>query len=368
MLLALKSLFLSPVSSGFPLKSEGREGVQDVIMRAAIIIFILSATICRGQDYPYKNLVFEGAGIRGIAYAGVLEEFEKVQLLEHVKKVGGTSAGAIIALTISLGYSSAEIKEIIYNTDFNKFNDGGFIFFGGIHRMKKHYGWYRGDKFSRWVEAVINTKTKNSEITFAELHHKGYRDLYIMATSLNRQKLLTFSYETYPNMKVKDAIRVSMSIPLYFEAVFIDSSGTVIKKPGNRNDVDLVIDGGITGNYPIELFDSIVVDASGKKVRKANPETIGVRIDSDSQIGYDQVTQELAPLKISDFNEYMQAFYIFVLENLNRNKLVREDWERTISVSSVNIGPQVKKLSPGQKESLINSGRKSAVEFIGKMK
>ena len=123
------------------------------------IILILLVNTGAGQVYPFKNLVFAGAGVKGIAYAGVLEEFERIQLLNNIKKVGGTSAGAIIALIISLGYSAKEIKEIIYNIELNKFNDGGFPFFGGLNRLKKYYGWFRGDKFSRWLEILINNKT-----------------------------------------------------------------------------------------------------------------------------------------------------------------------------------------------------------------
>jgi NTE family protein len=160
-------------------------------------------------------------------------------------------------------------------------------------------------------------------------------------------------------MKVKDAVRISMSIPLYFEAVFIDSKGTVIKKPGKRTDLDVVVDGGIIGNFPIQLFDSI-----SSNTRIANPGTVGIRIDSDRQIEYDSKSQELAPIPIAKFSDYMEAFYVMVLENLNRNTLTEDDWKRTISVSSVNIGPRVKKLSPSQKESLLNSGRKSAKAFI----
>ncbi|HEY0668171.1 MAG TPA: patatin-like phospholipase family protein [Sphingobacteriaceae bacterium] len=331
-------------------------------MRTLAILLTVLCNVCYAQVYPYKNLVFEGAGIRGIAYAGVLEEFEKAGLLENITQVGGTSAGAIIALPLVLGYSAKEINQIIDRTNFNKFNDGKFFFIGGIHRMKKNYGWYRGAKFNEWLEDLITKKTGDPDITFSELHKRGFKDLYITATCLNKQKLLVFSYQTYPDMKIKDAVRISMSIPLYFEAVFIDKDGAIITKPGKRMDLDVVVDGGIVGNFPIYLFDTYLADPF--KTRVANPETIGVRIDSEEQIKYDRTSKELAPLKIDNFNQYMEAFYIMILENLNRNQLTTDDWKRTISVSSTNIGPRVKKLSKEQKERLLNSGRVGALQFI----
>jgi predicted acylesterase/phospholipase RssA len=56
---------------------------------------------------------------------------------DSIERVGGTSSGAIIALTISLGYSGKEIENIISKTNFKKFNDGGFFFIGGINRLNK---------------------------------------------------------------------------------------------------------------------------------------------------------------------------------------------------------------------------------------
>src|SRR5688500_5664598 len=78
-----------------------------------------------------KNLVFEGAGVRGIAYCGVIQELESKQMMDNIERVGGTSSGAIVALMISLGYSGKEIENIILKTNFKKFNDGQFFFIGG---------------------------------------------------------------------------------------------------------------------------------------------------------------------------------------------------------------------------------------------
>ncbi|MCW4467787.1 patatin-like phospholipase family protein [Flavobacterium sp. MFBS3-15] len=245
---------------------------------------------------------------------------------------------------------------------------GKLMFAGGLYRLCRRFGWYRGDAFTHWVEKIIAAKTGNSDITFRQLGKKGFKQLYVTGTCLNRQKLVVFSAETYPDMKVKDAVRISMSVPLYFEAVFIDSKGTVYKNPKKQKGLDIVVDGGITGNFPIFLFDSISTDASGKEVRLPNPKTIGVRIDSDAQIANDNSNGELAEIDIDNLSDYMQAFYILTLENLNRNQLVPEDWDRTISVSDAGIGPKVKKMSEKQKQSLIKSGETSAALFLGKTK
>lgn len=337
-------------------------------MKLSIAIILFSIIFFNGyaQKQKYTNLVFEGGGIRGIAYAGVLKELESSGIIKDIEKVGGTSAGAITALMISLGYSSNEIYEIISETKFQKFNDGEFIFFGGLSRLSENYGWYKGNKFTHWLEKIIEAKTGDAEITLKELQEKKFKQLYVTGTCLNKQKLLVFSAETYPQMKVKDAVRISMSIPLYFEAVFIDSTGKVYKKNKKDKNLDIVVDGGILGNFPIFLFDSTVINASNQPTRIPNFKTIGVRLDSDDQIKSDSLNKKLVPININNLSNYLTAFYTIIIENLNREQLIPADWERTISVSSVGIGSKIKKLSPKQKMSLINSGESHTQRFLNR--
>lgn len=332
-------------------------------IKLAIIICLLSGKVY-AQNCEIRNLAFEGAGIRGIAYAGVLEELERLDKLKGIEKVGGTSAGAITAMMVSLGYSSKEIGDLIASTQFRKFNDGRFMFVGGLARMTKLYGWYRGDRFREWTSKIVEEKTGNADITFEELSAKGYKDLYITATCLNKQKLIVFSKDNYPKMKVKDAVRISVSIPLYFQAVLIDSTGAVYKKPDGKQQLDVVVDGGIIGNFPITMFDTFVTDSANMPQRIPNFQTIGVRIDSDVQIEKDSYTRELAPIEIKNVNDYLSSLYILIIENLNRNELTDEDWARTISVSSVGINPRIKKMSKEQKESLIQSGRAYTAKYM----
>jgi NTE family protein len=335
----------------------------------AILIFFAAfvfTTRSWAQAQP-SNLVLEGAGIRGVAYAGVIQYFEEKRMIQHINKVGGTSAGAIAALAISLGYTAKEIEDLIYNTKLQKFNDGKFFFIGGIARLNKNYGWYRGKSFTRWLEKMIETKTGNADITFQELHDHHFKDLYVTGTSLTRQKLLIFSYETYPQMKVKDAVRISMSIPLYFEAVAIDSLGHVLPKTTKLTHYDLVVDGGFTGNFPITIFDSLAFH-DGKAIAIPNANTIGVRIDSPEQIVYDSLNKGLAPVPIARFRNYVGAFYNYVIENLNRGTLTPADWDRTVSVSSGTIGPKIRKLSVEEKDLLIRNGYEGAKQYFARKK
>ena len=315
------------------------------------LLFIFSPVMLLAQTKPaIKNLVFEGAGIRGIAYCGVVHQLEAQNILYSIQRVGGTSSGAIVALTLSLGYSGSEIEAIITGTNFKKFNDGNYFFIGGINRTNKYFGWYRGNKFESWLNGIIREKTGNADITFEQMHAQGFKDLYITGTCLNKQQMVIFSRETYPNMRVKDAVRISMSIPLYFEAVFIDKEGKVIHHPKEKEGFDVMVDGGFTGNFPIHMFDS---------AGHCNFSTLGFRIDSKEQIQNDQEEKTLAPLPIENFKGYMSAFYNIVIESLNRQQLTSEDWQRTVSVNDGNVRPRIRKLSNEEISTLIENGRQA---------
>lgn len=327
---------------------------------------------------PYRNLVMEGGGIRGIAYGGALAELEQQGVLASIRRVGGTSAGAIQAALLAVGYSPQEIIEVINNTPVQRLNDGRLIFFGGSTRLIKQYGWYRGDQFSKYLSELVARKTQRPNLTLGQLHAlvqaqpTRYRDLYTTGTNLTRQCVQVFSYETHPDMRVADAVRISMSIPLYFRAVLLDKQGHVVRQPAKGQEVEVLVDGGLLANYPVDIFDyaryrTPTAEATSvpAEPRIFNPETLGLRLDRAEQIAYDTQPggrQQLAPYAIRDFGSYMGALYTVAIENLNPAQ--PEDWRRTISISTLGFNPKIKRVSEAQKQQLMNSGREGVRAFF----
>lgn len=320
------------------------------------LVFVLISFSHKVGAQPIENIAFEGAGIRGLAYSGVVSELEKQHKLQHIKRVAGTSAGAITAMLISLGYTATEMQDIVASTPFEKFNDRGVPLLGGLSRFFSRFGWYRTRKFKRWIHGIVEAKTHNGDLTFEELRKLGYKDLHITATCLNRQKVIVLNADSYPHMKIKDAVCISMSIPLYFEASFVDARGVVYSKQNKEASLDVMIDGGMLCNFPIEVFDSTYINAKGASIRVPNFKTIGIRIDSDEQIVNDKNSHQLSEVPIKNFSDYMLANYTLLLETTNRQKLTEDDWKRTISVSNASIGPRIKRLREQQRKDLIQAG------------
>ncbi len=301
-----------------------------------------------------RNLVFEGGGVRGIAYAGALAALEQRGTLQQIERVGGTSVGAITALLVALNYSANDIKLVLDDLDIGQFNDGRWLFVGGFARMNRQFGWYRGERFERWLEELITRKTGNARLTFAQLHQlrsgQIFRDLYVTGTNLSTQRSVVFSHEQTPDMALATAVRISMSVPLYFGAVLLDDQNRVVAHPRRGQSYQVLVDGGITANYPLDLFDT-----DGKP----NPETLGLKLERPEQMQQYQRNTAIAPYQIQSLTDYTSAFYNYIIENLNRRWPMTDEQARTIYISTEGIAPRVRRMSEADKTKLFESGRRA---------
>ena len=109
--------------------------------------------------YHFKNLVFEGGGVKGIAYVGALEVLEKEGILQNIERVAGTSAGAMVAVLVSLGYTANELKDILWKINFKNFMDNSWGVVRDTKRLLTDYGWYKGDFFRNLMVGYSEQKT-----------------------------------------------------------------------------------------------------------------------------------------------------------------------------------------------------------------
>jgi len=168
--------------------------------------------------YPFRNLVFEGGGVKGIAYAGAMEVLEAKGILANIRRVGGTSAGALNAVLFGLGYSNEETKEILKSLNFKNFLDDSWGLALDIHRLLSDFGWYKGDFFRNWISELIRQKAGNGESTFKDIEEqregKGFKEIYMIGTNLSTHLAEVFSPENTPQMAVADAVRRWGAYPL----------------------------------------------------------------------------------------------------------------------------------------------------------
>jgi predicted acylesterase/phospholipase RssA len=72
------------------------------------------------QKRTYRNLVFKGGGVRGIAYMGAVEVLEELNVLGNIERVAGTSSGAIAATLACFRKDSTETMDLFNTLDLQK--------------------------------------------------------------------------------------------------------------------------------------------------------------------------------------------------------------------------------------------------------
>lgn len=85
----------------------------------ALFKVLVNAEVYRIKPENVENVAFAGGGAKGIAYPGVLRGMAERDM--KIKRVSGTSAGAITALPFALGYTPKKIEEIVLQYDFTRF-------------------------------------------------------------------------------------------------------------------------------------------------------------------------------------------------------------------------------------------------------
>lgn len=294
--------------------------------------------------YPFKNLIFKGGGVKGIAYVGALKALENANIMQQICGFAGTSAGAITASLAACRISSDALNSFLATTNYNNFKDKGGIF-NFLDDLAAHFGPYEGDYFlNSWYKKFLSQQGIDPEITFAEVQNNFNSDLKVFATDLNTQSIQEFSTATTPDVQIAMAVRASMSIPLFFRAwQFPD---------GNPNN-HIYVDGGVMYNYPIDTFDS-----------KSNSE--------DDSLGFflnNLTGNPVAPNSLTFGISYLEMYIKSLFEALmnSQNYMVEKDdidMRRTIQVNDFGISATDFEITSAQVQALYNSGISATTSFL----
>jgi NTE family protein len=290
----------------------------------------------------YTNLVFSSGGIKGICFIGALIELEKLDLLKNITHFAGTSVGSIIATLIAIGYTPKETKRIMLGEkiDFDKIADTS-NYIVDIYHFINQYGMAYGDYLYQAMGDVIKQKTGNEDYTFGDLYRdKGY-NLVITAVNLNRKKLVYFYHETYPDLPIRVAIRMSTSVPfLYIPYIYNN---------------EYYVDGGTLNTYLIEVFDGAAPDDIKTMYDGIpNPKTLGLKI----------VYPEPESTEINHLYDYAYSFIeTFLAENENKN-LLASNLSRTIQINTPAYPLKKFDLTLEEKKHLIRQGKKGVRTYF----
>lgn len=270
-----------------------------------------------------STIVLSGGGVKGICYCGFFKYIEEHNLHKDLKTICGVSIGSLIALMHILKYTSGEIEEEIMSKNFKTLKHIQPI------NIFTSFGIDSGEHLMLWIESQIIKRGLPINLTFKELYEWNPILFKVGVTNLTNHQFEIFDKDSKPDLEIRKAIRISISIPLVYEYCKLDDY--------------IYVDGGVLNNYPIEFFDN-------------DKGVIGVTLQS-SETG-----------KRHDIESLDNYIYNVMQCILNRNSNKSSfHLSRTIEIqtdeSIINFN-----LSKSKKKKLIDIGYKSTEKFFQKNK
>ena len=200
------------------------------------------------------DAVFEGGGVKGIGLVGALQAFEEAEFRR--KNVAGTSAGAITAALVAIGYTAGEVKEIMDNrVDFRKFMDTSGMaklpVLGPWLSLIFKRGMYQGDYFLNLMRQLLKEKSGKNRVCFRDLivpkesddseedYQRKYKyKLQVVASDISGNRMLTLPHGIAQlggdpdDLEVALAVRMSMGIPYFSSRSSLEKESTAVISTG----------------------------------------------------------------------------------------------------------------------------------------
>lgn len=335
------------------------------------------------------NLVLEGGGVKGIGLVGAIAALDKTGFNKEDgydpknyedltgydwNFLAGTSAGAIIATLLAVGYTGRELYKELSKLDFSEMMDHDttkrlfldvfqtkwlpFLIFKIPqiltlwNRLEFKHGLFDGGYVEDIVRDLIEKKKNTRKYTFKDLaadykmselsDKKNISRLNLMTTDITKRKLMILpknakDFGKNPDeMELVEAMRMSMAFPFFFTP----------KKYTFQNEQHWMVDGGVLSNFPAWLFD-----------KSPSPlPTIGLLLDEQSVSVVESHIDMLKGLINTVLSPLDQAY--ISEENNDKTNL------HTIKIPVAGVKTLEFKLSDHKKQLLYKQGLESAEKFM----
>ena len=222
----------------------GLDSFSKLLFYSIIAIFFLSqSTVAQEQKKPKIGLVLSGGGAKGFAHIGVLKVLEEAGV--KVDYIGGTSMGAVIGGLYASGYNASQIDSIFQATDFSKLiNDF-------IPRSSKNFYERRNEELYALVLPFNKLK-----IGIPEALSKGMYNYNLLSRiTRNVRHVTDFNKLPTPFLCIGTNIETGKEVLLnkgnLAQAMIASSAFPSLFSPVEI-DGDILVDGGVINNYPIE--------------------------------------------------------------------------------------------------------------------
>lgn len=302
----------------------------------------------------FADGVFEGGGVLGIAFLGAARCCSDLGL--RWKGLAGTSAGAITASLLASDLSIDRLEQVLGQLDFNRFlsqktswlvRNGDPaddlddpIFTIVMLKLLGQLGEYSTDPFEGWLAGVL---ADAGMTRFGDVGHGDPdRQLKVVISDISHGEMRVLPDDLPPaspaaTFSVAQAVRLSMSIPLFFVPGKLDGA--------------VIVDGGILSNFPLWIYDE------PDPMRPPAWPTFGFRL-------FDRKEQE--PASIESVTDILGAMFKTMMYASDRHFLAKQDGGRVINLDITDAGVKATQfnLSDEKKERLYRIGYEGTRDFF----
>lgn len=303
-----------------------------------VIILIIGLSLSsHGQDTintetPKVGLVLSGGGAKGFAHIGVLKVIDSLGI--KIDYIAGTSMGAIVGSLYASGYSGKQLDSIFKSLDFDK------VISDALPRSAKTF--YERDNDEKYA---VNLPFDKFKVKLPSALSRG-QNVFNLLSKLTLHVSDVGSFDQLP-------------IPFFCIATNIENGDAVVLDSGNLSqavtasgafpslfrpvliDDQLLVDGGVVNNYPINE-----IKAKGMDI------IIGVDVQDDLRTRDELTSAPDVLLQINNFR------------TINDMKLKSK-------ITDIYIHPDISdftvvSFSEGNK--IIENGKQAALKSIEKLK
>lgn len=291
-----------------------------------------------------RYIVFGGGGIHGFEFVGAVLAMESTlgeevdAFYDVVEGYIGTSVGALMAMSLSIGVTGSVFQSLIKTIDWQRMKVGM-----NAQSIWEGFGMGTHD-FLRYVVSTCLLKAGlSTHVTLAEVFRLTKKHFVCCVADISSSELLYLDHLNFPDLPMCDAVVASMCVPFLFEPCRIGEL--------------MCVDGGIVENMPVHYFPleaSIVFrvmdsTAPGKQVETWKEYAIAVLSCGHSvkeKLDYSNLT-ERDKARFVNIETPQQCPRSLDINMLNENTialLVSTGFMQTISKSLPEFIPSVGKL------------------------
>lgn len=184
-----------------------------------------------------KYLVISGGGPNSIKALGALQKLDEVEFwnIDNIEKIYGTSAGALLAVLISMKFELSVIADYIIKRPWHT------TYQFSINQVFESFskkGLYDADVFETFFKPFFVSRDLNvSEMTLSKFYEYTKIEVHFYSLEINSFIVEDISYLTHPDLLLLTAIHMTCALPMIITPVCIEDK--------------CFVDGGVVCNYPL---------------------------------------------------------------------------------------------------------------------